>query len=130
MACAYISDGYTVKGYIEGRPRLYESLRFSYRPLLLTERAEFSERNVGKKVREQNYNIAKLLEERIVEWDLKKPIKNSDAAEPVPAKSAEILRLNPVLFDRLFGIVCGTEAYDDDPQVFEAKPEEAADAKN
>jgi hypothetical protein len=126
---SYIPDQYTEHGYIAERRNLHGALRFQFRPMLLDERSLFSQANIQNKPREQNRNIAKLLAEKIVCWDLKDAGKK-DA--PLAITIDNMLRLQPALFDRLFGIIMGNDAFDDDPDLPEpAKTfDEATEAKN
>ncbi len=126
---AYVpDDGYTEPGYLTGVRNLYPPCRFSYRPMLTSERMDFIGGNASLKPRQQNQRVAELLAKRITKWDLKKP-----DGSPVPLVADQVLRLKPALFERLYEVVLGTVAYDDDPDApADQEPafDEAKAAKN
>ena len=120
----FIPDGYVSKGYIEGVPQLYGELRFRFRPVLMEESSEFFEQGARLKAREADRRTAKLLKDKMVEWDLK-DLKGDLLDIDVPV----LLRLNRRLFQRLAAIVLGTEPCDLDPQWSDEEQDEFVDRK-
>jgi hypothetical protein len=127
-------DGYTEDGYIAEVPRLHPALRFRFRPMLSTERAQ-AMRDMGKAINSPNAKqseiiSAKLMAERILEWDLK-----DGSGNIVPVTADMILRVKPQLSNRLYAIVVlGTAPSDEDPES-EKEPtsqeeQETGDLKN
>jgi len=104
---------YTEPGYIAAEQGLYDDpLRFTFSPLIPEERGEHLDKvdavnGTGKK--QQVY--AALIAERLKTWSLVDG--HGDAVELRPAN---ILRLKPALFSRLYAIVLGVQASDLDPQ--------------
>lgn len=131
-------DGYTEDGYIAEQPRLHPALRFRYRPLLSTERAQ-AMRDMERALKSPNAKqseivSARLMAERILEWDLR-----NGQGEVVPVTEEFLLKVKPVLSNRLYAIVIlGASPSDEDPEAGEKKkpelPEgvtqEEADLKN
>ena len=104
---SYIPDGYDELGYIRPVPRIHLGLRFRFRPLLVEERSRLVE--AAGKMRGDAYDrkCAAELAGKLLEWDLR-----DGADEAVPLTPANLLRLKPQLFQRLFAIVLGSEAGD------------------
>jgi hypothetical protein len=104
---------YTEPGYVAAVPGLFDKpMRFTFTPLIPEERAEHLDavdavRTSAKK--QQVY--AKLVSDRLKKWDLIDG--HGDAVEIRPAN---VLRLKPSLFSRLYGIVLGVDPSDLDPQ--------------
>jgi hypothetical protein len=105
----YLSDGYSEKAFLRGVPKLHGALRFTFRPVLAENRADFVERNGRLDAREQTRKAAELIKGQLVEWDLRTP-----KGEVVPVSTDAILRLHPRLLDRLLWVVTGVEPWDDD----------------
>lgn len=115
-----LPDGMDFPGFLAGVARLYPAVRFTYRPMLRTERAALARRSDGMTGEEQVKGMAAELEKRIKSWDF-----------PRPAKADTFLRLTPALFDRLFAIVVGDIPPDTDPAgELAEKFDEATAAKN
>jgi hypothetical protein len=121
------NDGYNVDAYIEPKPGLHESIRFTYRPIgpekqAMLDAALNKLQNTSKnpaKFRKQ----AEFLTKRIVKWDYK-----DNKGEPVDI-SFNVVRnnLHPELFWRMFNIVYGISASDIDPRWSEKDQEDELD---
>src|SRR5262245_5279408 len=110
----FINDGYTVKAAIKARPGLHGELRFTYRPGTLEEReTEYSGR--GQTAKGAIKSMSELLAKKLEGWSI-------DGFEPT---AANIVKLKPSLFDRLFAVVVGLSPDDSGQQV-----DVEADAKN
>lgn len=107
---AIIRDGYTRPGFIAARQYLSPAVRFKYRPMLVAERDAINSA-VNKMTAEQSAaTSAQAMAARIVEWDVR------DGANPAPISAANILRLEPGLFNTLYLIIAGAIASDPDPK--------------
>lgn len=132
----YIPDGYTINGYIAAVPGLYEAVRFRYRPMQAIERAEFFNRRDKLPVESQTKGNAQAIVDRLESWDLTIGPEvealgcGLKAGEPIPLTVEHVKRVNPVLFARLFSMICGTEPPDDDPKATTPRREPEAMAKN
>src|SRR5262245_30308487 len=115
----YISDGFTESAFLKGVARLYDDVRFSYRPLLIDERSEFLDCTGKLSPAQRERETAKLMAGKLVSWDVTD--RNGNA---LPANADNLLRLRPVLFQRLSFVVLGIEAPDEDPN---GTPEEQAE---
>ena len=114
-------DGYTEPGYIEARRGLYEELRFTFRPLLVTEQNQWSKGAGNMQPAAWDRQCAGLMAGRLKSWTL-----TTAKGEPLPVSAANILRLKPSLYSRLYGILLGTEPSDIDPEWSEEKKDEVA----
>lgn len=115
--CGYIADGYTRKGYIEESPRLYPAVRFSYRPMIASERAAVNDRVANAKAAESEAYAAKAIASHVCDWDL-----CDCEGKSLPVKAEVAMRLQPALSNRLYRIVIGSDAPDQDPSE-KASPE-------
>jgi hypothetical protein len=107
----YIHDGYTMSGYITAAPRLYPALRFTFRPVLSQNRAVIFRQIAGAgDPRREESLAAQAIKAQLVDWDLK-----NHQGQPVAIEVSSILRVQPRLMNRLFRIVMGDEAGDEDP---------------
>ena len=104
-----IKDGYDESAYLEAVPQLHGPLRFKYRPIPTEDASEFFEQSQKLKAREADRKTAKLIKDRLIEWDLK------EKGEHVPITQANVLRLRRRLFQRLGSVILGIEACDLDP---------------
>lgn len=109
-ACGYISDGYTRSGIISEVPRLYPAVRLSWRPVLVAERVKIVDEIANATSRPLGEAIAaREVARRIVKWDL------VDAkGEAVPVSPEHLLRVHPALNFRIYQVVMGYEAPDED----------------
>ena len=117
---SYIHDGYNETAFIRGVPHLYGDVRFTFRPMLAEDRAEFVERGSKLKARDQTRRSAELIEHHVLEWN----VERLDG-KPVPITAEAILRLHPNLFNRILWVVTGTEPWDEDPGI-EGQPRTSA----
>jgi hypothetical protein len=105
------NDGYTEKGYIAEAKGLHPALRFEFRPVLQSERATYIQAIDELKPPQLKQAEAALVARHVTTWNL------GDAkGAPVAVSEAMLSRLKPKLFNRLFQIVMGEEAGDEDPQ--------------
>jgi hypothetical protein len=108
MPSNFIADGYTQPGYIQPVERLYDAMRFRFRPVLTEERSRLTEAATTSAgfLRQ----MAALVAEKLVEWDIRDPLGNDVEISP-----AHVLRLQPELLVKLQQIVLGAVASDLDP---------------
>jgi hypothetical protein len=118
------NDGYTEEGFIEASPGYHGDFRFSFRPMLVEERARIVAANNAVRPEEYERLCAAELAKKITVWSLR-----DKAQQAVPITAANILRLKPRLNSRIFGIVTGLEASDVDPQWTDAAKTEAVETK-
>lgn len=110
---AYIHDGYTVAGYIQEVPRLYPAVRFTFRPVLSQNRAVvFQEIQLTTDARKGETIAAELVKSQILSWDI---VDHEGNAVEITTTNA--LRIQPLLFNRLFKVIIGDRAPDEDPNV-------------
>lgn len=99
---AFINDGYNRLGYIDEQPRLHPAVRFTYRPMLATERDIL----LGSAGRSSTGELAKQIDQamakRIISWDIE------DNGRPVEITAANVSKIEPNLRDRLFWIISGS----------------------
>lgn len=121
----YIPDGYTETGYIAEVPRIHGEVRFTFRPMLNEERAiVYGRRAKELSPRELEQQFAAEIVARVNEWSLVQ-----DDGSPLAITRENVLRLKPMLFQRLFQIVAGSDASDVDPTWPQEAKAEVADAK-
>jgi hypothetical protein len=120
-ANSYIPDGFTASAYIAEYPGLYSACRFKFRPMLHAERSKVFDAG-----RIDNFNSAKAtylaLEKHVVEWDVRSIDAKGEPGEVLPIKALCIARLAPNLIERLFAIVAGVSAADEDPAIARTEP--------
>jgi hypothetical protein len=125
------SDGYSIPGFIDERDGIIEAVRFVYRPISADMQSSF---NASLALLQDTPNNpanfrkrAEIVKGRLVSWDVK-----DDKGAVLPITTAEVRKLSPELFWKLFGIVFGTIPTDIDPQWADEQQEEesrlAADA--
>lgn len=122
----YIPDGYTRRGFLRGIPRLYEDLRFTYRPILLAERSELNSKLALADPKQIEKLAAEAAARHLVSWDL------AHDGSVLSITAATLLRLQPSLFDRLYSVLHGRAASDEDSTGWadEPLPDEAVQQKN
>lgn len=101
----FIPDGYTLSRRIKRVRGLHGSLEFAFRPLIAEERDEFRQTYKGSPSNQMNAALRALLAGQIVSWDAKDP--KTGLALPVNAET--VRRLHPVVYDKVYFIVCGDE---------------------
>lgn len=102
MTCAFIDDGYTETQIIREEPGLHPAVRLQFRPLTPSEVAQWSQECEHKRGVALKEATAKWMNGHIVEWDL-----------PKPPETANLLKLRPSLFDRIFNMLWGYAAGDE-----------------
>lgn len=118
------NDGYTEPGYIQAAQGFHGEFRFTFRPVLVEERAKILAAGSTTAAEEYERMCAAALAKKIVSWELK-----DKAGNLVAVSAGNILRLKPKLNSRLFGIVTGLEASDIDPLWSDAAKTEAVETK-
>ena len=121
---AYIHDGYTRSAYVAPRTRLYPAVRFLYRPMLAQGRSIVARAIMDTKDAAKTEEIAaKAVAKQVVSWNLVDHL-----GADVPIDVAHLLRLQPLLLNRLYMIaVLGDEGGDEDPG--DAAPEPTAESE-
>jgi predicted butyrate kinase (DUF1464 family) len=122
QALAWLPDGHTFEGYLSALPRMYPAVRFSYRQIGNGERAEIRSRiakaanpTEGEKV------CARAIAKHVLAWDVR------DAeGETVAIEADNVMRLQPILFARLFNVVMGVQPCDRDPNASDEENDENA----
>ncbi len=116
----FIDTGCTESGFIEGVPRLYPSVAFTFQPMLIDERTAYLKAGTKLDGLQLRQLAARYLESHLKDWDLR------DAKDDVVSiTTANLLRLKERLFNRLFAVVSTEEPPDARP---EQTPEEAAES--
>lgn len=125
-------DGYSREdGFIKEEPRLYNALRFKWRPVTVQQRSVVY-RLMDDAVAANDPNKAESISadamvRALISWDLK-----DQNGKDVPISVANVLRLQPNLGVRLFRILMGREAPDEDsivtPAAREAQVQDALTA--
>jgi len=125
----YIHDGYTVNGYIEADERIHAEVRFTYRPVLAQDRSVIMRQiQMANDPRKEEAIAAAAIAGYVKSWDIRKPKEpGSDELVSVPIKASEVLRLNVRLTNRLYRIVMGDSAPDEDPNDIAASGESDAE---
>jgi hypothetical protein len=110
-------DGYNEPGYIKAVSGIHGPLRFKFRPMLPTDRATIliSGSKLAPDLQQRSY--AQAMRSRMVSWDLKDAHGN-----PAPITDEVMCRLKPKLFGRLFDVIAGLDAPDDDPDAVPGQP--------
>ncbi len=107
----FIPDGYELDGFIRAVKGQHGAVNFKYRPLIVDERDEIRELIQTAKSKDYNPVIRGILAERIKDWDVK--AANAGANDPAaPISIATIRGLHPMVFDKLYFIICGDRASD------------------
>lgn len=114
VTLGYINDGQTRSGYVQAVPRLYPAVRFKFRPVLARDRAVIVGRVSRGDDTEAEKVAAWLLATNIVEWDLR-----MGDGQTVPLETRHTKRLQPMLLQKLYLIVLGAVASDEDPEEVE-----------
>ena len=125
MEPTYLRDGYTAKAFIKTVPGLHGALRFEHRPLLVEERTAWMIQAEKSGPLEADKVTARVMASRLVVWDLRD--KNGASV----AKSADaILGLPPRMFQKLVGIIAGSEPTDlDEESVSKSQDDLASQAE-
>lgn len=108
----YIRDGFTQDGYIAPMERRHGELRFKFRPMLPEDFEEFDVfRNSNiLKPKAVVSRLAKECSDRLVAWS--EQVDGKD----VPIGPDYVKRLRHTLLSKLFQVIAGERASDEDPQ--------------
>lgn len=107
----YIRDGFTQCGYIAPIDRLHGELRFSFRPMLPEEVAamDMFRSNFEREPAKVIAKVTAVCASKLIAW--------SEVADgtPIPINEISIKRLRPQVLTKLFNIISGDRASDEDP---------------
>ena len=106
----FIDDGYTQEGYIASVEGVHGSLSFTYRPLIVEQRDAIDDVTIRQGGAKGSRACAAALAQQVSKWDLCK-----GNAEPVQIESANLTKVRPALFDKLYAIVAGRRPSDPRP---------------
>lgn len=115
----FIPDGYTRRGYIAAISGLHGSIKFEYRPLLPRERNSINQAVRREKAEKADVLESAALAKQLLSWDCTYPVDGPDEnlrGKSMPITAANVQRLVPYLFDKLYMIVSGMDASDPDPE--------------
>lgn len=112
QARAFIPDGYTEGGFIEGIKNVHEAVRFKYRPVLPEAVRALMHNYFEKTAKAQGDIVDETLKRQIVEWDL-----CDHSGEVLEVSINNLHRIKKPLKDRLFNIVTCFDGSDDDGEV-------------
>jgi hypothetical protein len=118
--CDFIDDGYTEEAYIAARAGFYGEHRFKYRPMLAkatAAMAEKADRSLDGSIADDR---ADAIAKHLLLWDMR-----DSKGSLVPITAANLKRLKPTLFMRLFNLLAGYDPSDADPTA----PDPAADVE-
>lgn len=125
---AFIQDGYTRHGYI-AETEFHPSCRFEYRPATILDRQQFlMEFNRETEIHgpEAGETAAgEWMVKHLNRWDL---VDGGGHAVPVTARN--MTRLTPKFYDRLLGIMLGSQLSDRDPSTNDRPTSEEDAIKN
>ena len=102
---AFIADGYTTPGFIAEEPGLHPALWIAYRPCVAAENGVIDDAIRKASPARGEMLAAECCAGHVVSWSL----------DDLPIEAATIVRLQPALFSKLFGIVRGSRACDVNP---------------
>lgn len=103
-------DGYTESAYIAAVPGIHGEHRVRYRPMTHQQRYVIGSGVRGKSAAESSNLVASAVAGQIVEWDVR------DAGGQLhPITPSGAARLKPMLLERLYAIVSGSDSGDVDP---------------
>lgn len=101
----FFVDGYNRAVYVAGRTNIHPALRLTVRPLTVEEQSKaIQDIRTMTLVEEQRY-AADLMAPKIVSWSV--------GADCTPAN---LLRMPPALFHRLWNVIAGSDGGDPDPE--------------
>lgn len=117
---SFIEDGYNESGYISAEEGIHGALEFEYRPMIPSVQGRILE----KKETEAFVDAvckALIRESHLKSWSLK-----DSKGTAVPLTEANLKRIKPRLFDKLWTTIAGLRPSDRDPKAIDLE----ADAKN
>lgn len=111
---SYIDDGYTQHAYVAPIHNLHPEARFSFRPVPILMQARINKQLVeaGEDAEKREWIAAQWISQQMVQWDIKKP----DGDLINHRQIAEVLKVRPILFIRIWRIVSGDDGGDIDPK--------------
>jgi hypothetical protein len=119
------NDGYNLPGFVDAREGINEAARFLYRPISADQQASYTATLAllqDTPTNPANFRKrAEIIRGRLVSWDLK-----DDKGAPLTITAAELRKLSPELFWKVYGIVFGSVPTDIDPQWSEEEQAEEA----
>lgn len=122
----FIEDGYTEAGYIAEEPGIHNDLTFSFRPIMVAKRDALNALYLTDRHEEAISKVSEEMSRSIQSWSLV-----DTKGQPVVRSAANMRRIKPRLFDKLWQVLCGMKASDPRPEDPEKQPTELeADAKN
>ena len=122
---AYIHDGYTKTAYIAPENGNYPAVRFEYRAMLTQDRSVVANRiEKTSDARKVDQITAATITSCISSWDIKK-----HDGEEVSLDTAEVLRIQPALFRKIFYILMSYSPTDVDPDLDPVEQADEADAE-
>jgi hypothetical protein len=111
-AANYIPDGYTQSAYFREVPGIHTDVRVRFRPLLITQQAQIDREIKEADFEKRQWIAARWITQQVVNWDIeKKPgeiVSHSDINE--------VLRLRPLLFNRIWDAINSQDGGDVDPK--------------
>lgn len=117
----HIRDGYTRRGFISGLnrdgQRLAGELRFTYRPMLPSQRSTMRRILDTEKGAKLDAMFSAAIAEQLEDWSA-----IDDRGGAVAPSPQNVSRLPPFLYDRLYMVIAGLDPSDPEP---EAEPREA-----
>lgn len=125
---AFIADGYEKDCYIEGKPNLYPSCRFTIRPMTTIDRSGLHNRLKNSTGVTVEYEAASCVVKHLSGWNL----TNGDG-NTAKIDRDQILKLQPAMFARIYDCVLGHDGGDPDPDAVpgsEDKSDAGTDSKN
>lgn len=106
------NDQFTEQGFVKAFPQAFDSnVRFRFRPLSVVDVGHLNDLSGRMDQPAFDAKCASMMESQIVEWD----VAHSDGTK-ADITAENILRLKPVLFNILYGIVSGQRPSDLDPE--------------
>lgn len=134
-APTYYRDGYTRRVFLKGEPGLYGDVEIEMRPMLVEERDQLQSVVQSKPPAVFNAAIRAELAKRIVSWNA-----TDDRGQAVEVNAANVGRVPPKLYDRLYWVMTGRDAGDPLPGATDGESDDylknligdqtEADAKN
>lgn len=112
MPSDFIDDGYTESFYVAAVPGLHGALGGQMRPLVPREvsRAIHHCQQHEDNPEQVDLLCARVIAEKLISWDLR-----DRHGRPIAISEANVLRMRASLMNKLWGIVLGTRASDQDP---------------
>lgn len=110
----FINDGYTRPAFVAKVDGIFDELKITYRPCTTEERAAHGDDIANQPLTAANKRASALLAKHIKSWSI----------HGVKADAAAMLKLNLNLFNRLYQIVLGNDAGDEEPDPIDKSDED------